>query len=100
MARPSGVEQRAASSSVIRGSTWVWVKRVPPAESAATVLTQGSPWVRFSASWIPATERALPIARAVSEPRRFAAFGSFSAYAVCAVHGRGRPGPRAETTGP
>ncbi len=100
VARPSGVEQRAASSSVIRGSTWDWVNSVPPAESAATVLTQGRPCVRCSASWIPATVRALPMARAVSEPRRFAAFGSFRAYAVPAVQGSGRPGPRPVITGP
>lgn len=100
VARPSGVEQRSASSSVTLGSTCACEKNVCPEESAAIVFTHGRPWVRRSASFTPAVDRAVLNPSAVSPERRLAAFGSSSAYAVVPVHGSGRPAPREVRTGP
>lgn len=100
VARPSGVEHRCASSSVILGSTCDWEKNECPDESAAMVFTHGSPWVRRNVVWMSAVLRALLNPRPVSGDRRFVAFGSLSAYAVVAVHGSGSPAPSEVTTGP
>src|ERR1044072_456614 len=98
--RPRGVEQRWASSSVIRGRTWDCVNSVCPCESAAIVLTHGSPWVRFNAPRTSIVLRALLKPRAVSEARRLVAFGSLRAYAVVVVQGSGSEAPSEVTTGP
>jgi hypothetical protein len=97
---PSGVEQRPARSSVMRGSTWDWVNRVWPRESAAIVFTHGSPCVRRREARTSSVPRARLKPRAVSEPRRLPALGSFTAYAADAVHGRGSDAPSEVTTGP
>ncbi len=100
MARPSGVEQRSARSSVILGSTCDWAKNECPARSAAIVFTHGMPWFRCSDRSTSFVPRALLKPRPVSAIRRFVAFGSFSAYAVVAVHGNGSAAPIDVVTGP
>ncbi len=84
----------------MRGSTWDCVNSVWPRASAATVFTHGRPWVRRSESSTSSVLRARPKPSAVSEARRLAALGSFSAYAVVLVQGRGVEAPSEVTTGP